>query len=167
MHPRQHPPVFIDLDECLVHARETSQPADAPPPGAVRLFSYDVFLRPESPDLLRLCREGGREVYLFTMANFGFALTVSQALGLGFAENTIFSMAMILNCRRGLCPRAALIENKPPSDDTTLEKMAALGISAESVWVIPSYEHPKFASARLFLMGLPLRLARLDRSARC
>ena len=97
------------------------------------------------------------------MANFGFALTVSETFKLGFDERSIFSLAMILNCRRGLSPRSALIENKPPGDDSTELKMAALGISAGRVWVVPSYEPPRFASAKLFTLGLPLRLARLDR----
>ena len=166
MRSRKRPPLFIDLDECLVHAREISRPDAVPPLGAVRLFRYDIYLRPETPELLQLCRDGGREVYLFTMANFGFALTVAQTYQLGFTENTIFSMAMILNCRRGLCPGAVLIDNKAPSEDTTQEKMAALGIASDAVWVIPAYEHPRFASAKPFLMGLPLRLARFDRQSR-
>ena len=123
-------------------------------------------MRPETPEILRLCREGGREVYLFTMANFGFAHTVSQALGLGFAEDTIFSLAMILNCRRILCPHSALIDNKPPAAEPTRMKMEALGIGPSQVWGIPTFEPPRFLSAKLFTLGLPLRLARLDRGAR-
>lgn len=39
-------------------------------------------------------------------------------------------------------------------------------ITAEQVWLIPSFEPPRFPSAKLFLLGLPLRLERLDRAAR-
>jgi hypothetical protein len=110
----------------------------------------------------RICREGGRPVYMFTMANFGFALMASKTFELGFGEDSIFSLAMVLNCRRGLSPQSALIENKPPEAEPTQMKMEALGISSDKVWVIPSFEPPRFPSAKLFTLGLPLRLARLD-----
>jgi hypothetical protein len=159
MRPRK-PPLFIDLDETLIHARQRS--GDPPWPGSREVLDYEVLMRPEARELLTLCRDGGREVYLFTAAGFGFALAASQHCGLGFTESSIFSLEMIVRCRRGLSPRSALIDNKPPAADPTRLKMEALGIGPTQVWVIPSYEPPRFPSARLFLLGLPARLVRLD-----
>jgi hypothetical protein len=158
------PPVFFDLDECLVYARERSAPPLAVRPTAETktIGDYEVWLRPKGKELLRLARAGGREVYLFTMSAFLFAEGVTQAFGLGFTKRTIFSMAMILNCRRGLSPHSALIDNLPLGHVNTQEKVAALGIGPERVWVSPSFKPPRFASAKLFLMGLPARLERLD-----
>ena len=163
--PPIKPPLFVDLDETLIFAREATKRSAPPLKGARRVFGYEVILRPEAHDLLDLCRAGGREVFLFTNAFFGFALTASQTFCLGFDEASIFSFAMILNCRRGLSPGSALIENKPAHLEPTREKMQALGITAEQVWMIPSFEPPRFPSAKLFLLGLPHRLDRLDRAA--
>ncbi|MCX6944558.1 MAG: hypothetical protein NT173_07330 [Opitutales bacterium] len=163
--PPKKQPLFIDLDETLIYAREATAPAEPPLRNSQFAAGHEIVVRPEAPELLRLCRAGGRQVFLFTRAFFGFALTASQTFALGFDERTIFSIAMILNCRRGLCPGAALIDNRPPHTESTQDKMEALGIPPEQVWVIPSFEPPHFPSARLFLLGLPHRLARLDRAA--
>ncbi len=162
MRPRK-PPLFIDLDETLIYAREPVPGASLPQSRDV--LGYEVLVRPESHELLALCREGNREVFLFTVAYFGFALAASQACNLGFTDSSIFSLEMIVRCRRGLSPKSALIDNKPPSADPTQLKMDALGIGPAQVWVIPSFEYPEFHSARLFLVGLPVRLAKLDRGA--
>lgn len=166
MHARRREPVFCDLDETLIYAAESGSRCRNAGVTAQRVMDYDVYLRPEAAEILRLCRAGGREVYLFTHSSFGFAVGVAQALGLGFDERTVFSFAMILNCRKALCPTAALIENKGAADPDTRMKMEALGISAERVWVVPSFEPPRFAPARLFVLGLPHRLARLDAGGR-
>jgi hypothetical protein len=158
-------PLFIDLDETLIYAREAPADGSASFQGSKRVLAYEAIMRPEAPEMLGICREGGRQVFLFTNAFFGFALEASQTFPLGFTETTIFSLAMILNCRRGLSPRSALIDNKPPTAEPTREKMDALGISSAQVWVIPAFEPPRFPPAKLFLLGLPLRLARLDRWA--
>ncbi len=163
MRARKRAVVFCDLDETLISATEADAAMRSPSNEVYPIFNYDVRLRPEARELLRVCREGGREVHLFTHATFGFAVEVARVLRLGFDENTIFSTAMIFNCRRGLCPHAALIDDRPPDDPNTRAKMEALGIAASRVWVIPRYDPPRFASARLFLAGLPHRLARLDR----
>lgn len=161
MRPRR-PPLFIDLDETLIHASENSQRLRPTRAGSQRIGEYDVWLRPDAHELLRLCRDGGREVFLFTNAFFGFALAASERFDLGFDDRTIFSLAMILNCRRGISPYSALIDNQPPNAEPTREKMRALGILPGQVWTIPAFEPPKWPAARLFLLGLPLRLARLD-----
>lgn len=164
MQPKK-PPVFVDLDETLIFARETTEGDTPQLRNSRRVSNYEVIIRPEALELLTFCRQGGREVFLFTNAFFGFALSASQTFSLGFDETSIFSLAMILNCRRNLSPRSALIDNKPHHTEPTQEKMLALGISPEQVWVIPSFEPPRFPSAKLFLLGLPLRLERLDRAA--
>jgi hypothetical protein len=171
MRTRRRPPIFCDLDETLIHAAEAVDSAGDDDcreheldPTRRRIFGYDVRLRPEAHEILRLCREGGREVHLFTHATFGFAVAVAKAFDLGFDERSVFSTAMIFNCRRGLCPQAALIDDKPPRDPNTRAKIEALGIAAEQVWIVPAFEPPRFASARLFVAGLPFRLARLDRA---
>lgn len=166
MSPSKRPPLFIDLDETLVHASDGAVPPPFPhfdrPGRFCRIGEYHVQLRAETPEILALARGGGREVFLFTMSSFGFAAEVSQALDLGFGEHSIFSFAMILNCRSSLCPEGALIDDRPLADANTRMKADALGISADRVWRIPSFEPPSFASAKLFLAGLPLRLSRLD-----
>lgn len=162
MRPRK-PPLFIDLDETLIYARERG--AGAALPDALDVLGYEVLVRPEAHEILTLCRHGGREVFLFTAAGFGFAFAASQACGLGFSEASIFSLEMIVRCRRGLSPQSALIDNLPPSADPTRLKMEALGIGPAQVWVIPAFEPPRFPTARLFVMGLPHRLAQLDRAA--
>lgn len=159
------PPLFVDLDETLIHARATIESGSVAFKNSQRVGAYDVCVRPEAHELLKTCRAGGRPVYLFTNAFFGFALATSQIFSLGFDEHTIFSLAMILNCRRNLSPASALIDNLPPRAESTQEKMRALGITPGQVWVIPAFEPPHFPSARLFLLGLPLRLERLDRLA--
>ncbi len=167
MQTRKKRPIFFDLDETLIFADESSErrkEADAFGLKHWRLFDYTVYLRPEALEMLRLCRDGGREVYLFTHANFGYAREVSKELGLGFDESTIFSFSMILNCRKGLCPEAVLIDNKPACDEDTQVKMEALGIGAERLWQAPTFAAPEFASAKLFLAGLEWRLAKLDRA---
>jgi hypothetical protein len=161
--PTKKPPLFIDLDETLIYAREPD-PLN-PLPHAKHAAGYEISLRPEASQILQCCRAGGREVYLFTTAEFGFAVAATRACGLGFDETTIFSLEMIARCRLGLSPASALIDNKPPSSDATRLKMAALGIPPSQVWVIPSYEPPEFSSARLFLLGLPVRLQRLEQAA--
>ncbi|HEY0966079.1 MAG TPA: hypothetical protein VGD88_01705 [Opitutaceae bacterium] len=160
--PRRKPPLFIDLDETLIYATDGAPPVLDAFKEAKRIGPYTALLRPEAPDLLATCRAGGREVFLFTSAFFNYALAASDAFSLGFSQNTIFSLGMIINCRAGLSPKSALIENKPPSAEPTQEKMRALGITPEQVWLIPSFEPPKFPSAKLFLLGLPHRLERLD-----
>lgn len=162
MRPRK-PPLFIDLDETLIYARECG--AGAVFRDAHDVLGYEVLVRPEAHEILALCREGGREVFLFTVAGFGFAFAASQACGLGFTESSIFSLEMIVRCRRGLSPRSALVDNLPPSADPTRLKMEALGIGPTQVWMIPTFEPPRFPTARLFVMGLPHRLAQLDRAA--
>ena len=161
--PAKKVALFVDLDETLIFAGESPEGNPHVTPKSRRIGSYDVHLRPEAYELLGLCRAGGRPVYLFTNAFFGFARAASESFDLGFDETTIFSLAMILNCRPGLSPRSALIDNKPHTAEPTRLKMSALGIGPAQVWVIPSFEPPHFPSARLFLLGLPLRLARLDR----
>jgi hypothetical protein len=116
--------------------------------------------------MLSICREGGRQVFLFPSSFSGFALAASQTFSLGFDETSVFSIGIIFNCRRGLSPRSALIDNKPPSAEPAQVKMAALGIGPEQVWIVPSFEPPHFPPAKLFMPGLPLRLAQLDRRAR-
>lgn len=162
MRRRMRPPIFCDLDETLIYAAAHGSPDERRSGIWYDIMNYDVLLRPEALEILQHCRAGGRDVYLFTHASFGFALAVSQALDLGFNEQAVFSFAMILNCRKGLSPTGALIENRPASDPDTRIKMDALGIHAERVWMVPSFEPPRFPSARLFLLGLPHRLARLD-----
>lgn len=165
MQHRKKRPIFFDLDETLIYAGESGD--ELPIAKAfkqIEMFDYRMYLRPEAREMLQLCRSGGREVYLFTHANFHYAREVSRAMDLGFDESTIFSFSMILNCRKGLCPDAVLIENKPPEDEDTQVKMEALGIPAEQVWMIPSFEPPKFAGAKLFLAGLEWRLSKLHRS---
>jgi hypothetical protein len=164
MHPRKQP-VFVDLDETLIYAQEIEAGGGPRLENSRPVLDYEVLLRPEAPELLRHCREGGRQVFLFTHASFNFALQVSQAFSLGFDETALFSFSMILNCRRGISPGSALVENTPPSSEMTRVKMDALGIGPEQVWLLPSYAPPRFPSARLFLLGLPLRLARLDHFA--
>ncbi len=165
MQPKKTP-LFIDLDETLIHARETPVGGPVTLRNSRRIGDYEVCVRPEAPELLSLCRAGGRQVFLFTNAFFGFAHEASRLFSLGFDDRTIFSFAMILNCRRNLSPASALIDNLPPQAESTQEKMQALGIAPEQVWVIPAFEPPHFPSAKLFLLGLPLRLERLDRLAR-
>lgn len=160
------PPLFVDLDETLIHARETPDKGPLSLRNSRRIGAYEVCARPEALELLTLCRAGGRQVFLFTNAFFGFAHEASRIFSLGFDEHSIFSLAMILNCRRNLSPASALIDNLPPRAEPTQEKMRALGIPPEQVWVIPGFQPPHFPSARLFLLGLPLRLERLDRLAR-
>lgn len=164
--PTRKPPLFVDLDETLIYATDGAPPALVAFRDAKQIGPYTALLRPEARELLAMCRSGGREVFLFTSAFFTYAFAVSDAFSLGFGQNTIFSLSMILNCRPGLSPRSALIDNKPPSAAPTQEKMRALGLTAEQVWLIPSFEPPRFPSAKLFLLGLPLRLERLDRAAR-
>jgi hypothetical protein len=165
MQPKR-PPLFVDLDETLIHARETPEGGPATLGDSRRIGAYEVCVRPEAHGLLTLCRAGGRQVFLFTNAFFGFAHEASRIFSLGFDDHTIFSFAMILNCRRNLSPSSALIDNLPPQAESTQEKMRALGISPEQVWVIPAFEPPRFPSAKLFMLGLPVRLERLDRQAR-
>ncbi len=165
MQPKK-PPLFIDLDETLIHARETPDGGPVTLRNSRRIGDYEVCVRPEAHELLSVCRAGGRQVFLFTNAFFGFAHEASRLFSLGFDDHTIFSFAMILNCRRNLSPASALIDNLPPSAESTREKIRALGIAPEQVWVIPAFEPPHFPSAKLFLLGLPLRLERLDRLAR-
>ena len=164
MQPKK-PPLFVDLDETLIHARETPESDPATLKNSRRIGAYEVCVRPEAHELLTLCRSGGREVFLFTNAFFGFAHEASRIFSLGFDDHSIFSFAMILNCRRNLSPTSALIDNLPPQAESTQEKMHALGIAPEQVWVIPAFEPPHFPSAKLFLLGLPLRLERVDRLA--
>ncbi len=164
------PPVFVDLDETLVSARERegwvrSKRPDARQHTCQAVGGYDVVLRPEALEILQLSRAGGREVYLFTMASFGLALEISRAFGLGFGDSTIFSFSMVLNCRRELCPEGALIDDRPYTDGNTRAKADALGIGPERVWLIPAFQPPRYASAKLFVAGLPLRFARLDAAA--
>lgn len=163
IHPRRKPPVFIDLDETLVYAQESPDAVCSRP--TMRIGGYQVVVRPEAHEILTICREGGREVYLFTMATFGFALATSQTCGLGFDERSIFSLAMILNCRRGLSPRAALIDNLATDCEPTQLKLTAIGAPPENLWKIPTFSPPRFASARLFMAGLPYRLSRLDKNS--
>ena len=160
MRTRKLAPIFFDLDETLVYADESQTKLENGLIGKP-VFDYLVYKRPEADALLSLAREGGREVYLFTHANFGYACEVSKQLELGFDETTIFSFGMILNCRKALCPDAILIENKPPSDEDTQIKMEALGIGDEEVWLVPSFEAPEFKSATLFLAGFAWRISRL------
>lgn len=158
--------VFIDLDETLIYAQELRLPTANSLKNSRCVGNYEVIVRSEAHRILQVCREGGRPVYLFTNAVFGFALEVSRVFDFGFGDSSIFSLAMILNCRRGLCPDGVLIENKPPSAEPTREKMNALGIPPEQVWELPSFEPPAFPTAKLFLLGLPLRLARHDERRR-
>ncbi len=161
MNPRKQA-LFIDLDETLIYAHDRSTGSTKLPGPAVSMGDYDVVVRPEAHEVLRACRAGSREVFLFTTASFPFALAASRILGLGFDETTIFSIEMIVRCRPGLSTKSVLIDNLPASSEATKLKIKALGITPEQLWTIPSYEPPRFSSARLFLLGLPLRLARFD-----
>ena len=165
MQPKR-PPLFVDLDETLIYAREVTDDRPTPLKDSQRVGSYEACVRPEAYEMLKACRAGGRQVFLFTNAFFGFAHEASRIFSLGFDEHSIFSLAMILNCRRNLSPASALIDNLMPRAEPTQEKMRALGIPPEQVWVIPAFEPPHFPSAKLFLLGLPLRLERLDHQAR-
>lgn len=161
MKPRKQA-LFIDLDETLIYAHDRSTGSTKLPGPAVAMGDYDVVVRPEAHEILRACRAGSREVFLFTTATFPFALAASRILGLGFDERTIFSIEMIARCRPGLSAMSVLIDNLPASSEATKLKIKVLGITPEQLWTIPSYEPPRFSSARLFLMGLPLRLVRFD-----
>ena len=164
MRSQKKPPIFFDLDETLIYATEPSEALAKLPFHNETVFDYTVYLRPEAHELLGRARAGRRDVYLFTHANFTYATEVSKVMQLGFNERTIFSFSMILNCRKGLCPEAVLIENKPPADEDTLVKMQALGITDDHVWMVPSFEPPNFPSAKLFTAGFDWRLAKLDRN---
>ena len=83
MKPRKQA-LFIDLDETLIYAHDRSAESTKLPRPAVSMGDYDVVVRPEAHDILRACRAGSREVFLFTTASFQFALTASRVLGLGF-----------------------------------------------------------------------------------
>jgi hypothetical protein len=137
--------IYVDLDDTLIHA-VWGRGRGVGKRSVVRVGEEETFhslLRPTAKFLLSELRRS-TEVLMLTTATLEYAKAHNDVFELGFLEKDIIARDHYIytvrgaygsqweTSQRGVCPSALLIDNLSPRSESSMVKMAYLGIGEES-----------------------------------